>query len=913
MIRMTQSRSADQAKSYFNDGLQKADYYIKDQELQGNITGRLADRLGLTGPATKEVFYALADNKYPDTGQTLTRHHKGNRTAGYDLTFLPPKSVSIAALLTPGGDRIITAFEQSVSETLKIVEEDVTTRVRMHGVNADRKTGELIIAGFTHLTSRPTEGNVADPFLHHHAYLFNATYDAVEKKIKAAKFNDIMSNVSYYNALFTKTLADRLVKLGYDIRQEKNSFEISGISNDAIRLFSKRREQILKFAKQHGIDNKNDLAAKTRSKKQKGLSMEQLKEDWRRQLKDKNLEIPRFENHQSREITLNPYACRDIIDKAFEHCFERASVVSQRVLLREASRLAIGQTDVTPEQLQAMINCNPDLYQVSYHGEVLCTTSKILREEKQLVDLAKQMGFGTVKPISLDVDLDTSDQQERAINGILTSTHRICIIKGAAGSGKTTLMKKAISRIEETGKNVTVVAPTASASRNVLRQEGHKDADTISKLLTDKNMQAQLRSGVLWVDEAGMIGTRQMLDIVTLVKEKNARLILGGDYKQHSSISRGDAMRVLKEVAGVPTAEITIIRRQRNEMYKSVVGDLAQGNIQSGFNKLDSMGSIKTMDGDTPYARIADRYINAIKEKRSVLMVSPTHNVSEEVSKAIRERLRQEKKLGKREVNISRLVNLNLTAVDKGLIHNYQRGQVVQFNQNSTKIPRGSAWVVSENDGRKVELQNESGEIRTLPLNHSDRFDLFDIKVLPISKGDKVRVTRNSFEHIDLFDSNNKKGKRMDNGLELVVTGVSVEGNIKAINKKSKIEYRFDKHFGHLDHDYCSTSHGSQGKTCDEVVVVQPSETFGATNAKQFYVSVSRAKHLVSIYTDDKDALLKYASKAGDRLSAIELVNSRNLDIALTRKKRLERDVVESREFNNEFRRQKQNSYEPSI
>lgn len=57
----------------------------------------------------------------------------------------------------------------------------------------------------------------------------------------------------------------------------------------------------------------------------------------------------------------------------------------------------------------------------------------------------------------------------------------------------------------------------------------------------------------------------------------------------------------------------------------------------------------------------------------------------------------------------------------------------------------------------------------------------------------------------------------------------------------------------------------------DEVLIAQPAATFPGTNAKQFYVSVSRAKESVRIYTDDKEQLLAHAERSGDRTSALEV------------------------------------------
>jgi ATP-dependent exoDNAse (exonuclease V) alpha subunit len=133
------------------------------------------------------------------------------------------------------------------------------------------------------------------------------------------------------------------------------------------------------------------------------------------------------------------------------------------------------------------------------------------------------------------------------------------------------------------------------------------------------------------------------------------------------------------------------------------------------------------------------------------------------------------------------------------------------------------------------------------------------------SEGDKIRITKNGFD---------ADKKRLNNGQTLEVVSVNKKGNVKVRNTASKVEYSLPRDYGHIAHAHCITSHASQGKTVDEVFIAQPSATFPATDLKQFYVSVSRGREAVHIYTDDKTALLDYASQIGDRLSALELVGT---------------------------------------
>ena len=80
---MIESTSAGHAKAYFGDALLKSDYYINDQELQGQFKGKLSERLGITGITKKEDFFALCENKQPKNGEQLTQRNKEGRRIGY--------------------------------------------------------------------------------------------------------------------------------------------------------------------------------------------------------------------------------------------------------------------------------------------------------------------------------------------------------------------------------------------------------------------------------------------------------------------------------------------------------------------------------------------------------------------------------------------------------------------------------------------------------------------------------------------------------------------------------------------------------------------------------------------------------------------------------------------------------------
>jgi len=162
MLRITHSKNAAGAAKYFDEGLQRADYFAAEEQAIGTWGGKAAERLGLSGEVQKEEFIALCHNQKPD-GSRLNPRHSNDRKVGYDFTFSVPKSVSVAYAIT-GNEKIRMAFEQSVEATMQELETNMRTQ---SGQGKDKKhvtTGEMIWASFTHRTSRPVDG-LPDPHL----------------------------------------------------------------------------------------------------------------------------------------------------------------------------------------------------------------------------------------------------------------------------------------------------------------------------------------------------------------------------------------------------------------------------------------------------------------------------------------------------------------------------------------------------------------------------------------------------------------------------------------------------------------------------------------------------------------------------------------------------------------------------
>lgn len=846
-MRIIQSKGVGQAKSYYTT----ADYYLEGQELTGQWRGEGARRLGLEGNVAKSDWDRLCDNLVPKTGKRLTLRTDADRTVGYDFNFHVPKSVSLLYAMTRD-ERLLDAFRESVDATMHDIEAEMSTRVRKGGRNEERKTGNMAWGEFIHFTARPIDG-VPDPHLHAHCYVFNVTHDSKEQAWKAGQFRDIKRDAPYFEALFHARLAHRLSDLGLPIVRSKKGWELSGVGKGLIDRFSRRTKQIEEKARELGIDDphaKDGLGAKTRESKQKNLSLPELRDTWAARMTPQEIDaltaLERRIGGDSEPQEGN--AAARAVEYAIDHEFERKSVTPERQLLATALRHGAGAAK--PEQILEQAK-RSDLIIGERNGRRMATTRQVLDEERNVIEFARK-GRGACEPLvrgRITFDRDwLNDEQKRAVELMASSRDRVTLLRGAAGVGKTTLMQEAAQQIERSGTKVFAFAPSADASRDVLRNAGFKDADTVARLLVDENLQRQAAGQLIWIDEAGSLGMRTMERVFELAERIGARVLLSGDRRQHGSVDRGAALRLLEEEAGLKPAEVKENMRQAGD-YRLAVNAVSEGRIAEGFKRLDDLGWIREIRDDERDRQLAADYVDSVSQHRTALVVSPTHAEGDRITAEIRRLLREKKKLGADEHTLRVLIPANLTEAERGDVINYLPGDVLQFHQNAKGFTRG----------QRVVVDNAS----VLPLDQVDRFEAFRSRSLALATGDLVRITHNG------FTADGKR--RLNNGSVYRIRRFDDHGNIVLDNG-----WTVARDFGHLAYGYVVTSHTSQGKSVQDVFLGQSSWSFPASSREQWYVSVSRGKERLVVYTDDKKALREAVGQSDERLSATEFINGKS-------------------------------------
>ncbi|MCA9840310.1 MAG: AAA family ATPase, partial [Trueperaceae bacterium] len=769
-----------------------------------------------------------------------------------------------------GDDRLVKAFQQAMHETMTELEEQVETRVRIKQKDENRLTRNFLYGEFTHFTSRPIKG-VPDPHLHAHCFVFNATFDKKEKRIKALDIADLKKQARYYEAAFHARLALHIRELGYAIKRTRFNWEIDGIDSSTLKTFSKRTSQIETLSQTLGVKNpkvKASLGATSRQAKREDIDHTTLQTHWLEQLTDDERGI--FDQlhtqalaHRSKATpALLPEVATtkaQVLDHVLSHGFERRSVLIESELKELVLRQGVGLFH--PNEVKTAIEHHPEVIKRNRGGVSMYTTHEVAKEERAMIQ-SMLSGVDRFAPLAPQARFQAgflSQEQQEAVKHIWNAPDRVIGLRGAAGVGKTTLMQEAVAGIEAAGTQVFTFAPSAQASRGVLRSEGFEQAETLQSLIASENMQKQVKGAVIWIDESGLVSTKQMRQVLDIAKAQGARVVLAGDAKQHASVERGDAFRLL-QASGLKVAEVKTIRRQQG-FYKEAVQRLSEGDAKNAFELLDRIGSFREVsDADTREKLLVEYYLGYDAGGESALIVSPTHKEGEAITTRLRTQLKARGQLAE-DALLFRLKNLNFTEAQKQDVLIYQAGQILEFSHKLAGFKRGDrVRVIGTTPEGQLQVETLTKEQHMLALNQP-KFEVFEQQPLPLAPGDRIRITKNGYA-----SSERSQTHRVNNGALHSVKAIS-DHHIVLENG-----WRLPKSYGHLNHGYVTTSHSSQGKTVDQVLIAQSAQSFPASSREQFYVSVSRGRRGTTIFTDDKAKLLEAVNLPGERLSAVELL-----------------------------------------
>ena len=298
----------------------------------------------------------------------------------------------------------------------------------------------------------------------------------------------------------------------------------------------------------------------------------------------------------------------------------------------------------------------------------------------------------------------------------VTDGRDLSIVVGYAGTGKSAMLGVARGAWEAAGYEVRGVALSGIAAENLQSGSGIASR-TIASMEHGWGQSRDLLTArdVLVIDEAGMVGTRQLERVLSHAAEANAKVVLVGDVKQLQAIEAGAAFRSIHERHG--GAEIGEVRRQREDRQRDATRDLATGRTGNALEAYRSQGMVheaatrEQARGDLIERWDSDRQA---APKRSRIILTHTNDEVRALNEAARERMRVEGGLGD---------DVRLT-VERGE-RRFASGDRVMFLQNERGlgVKNGTLGTVEQVSAQSMTVETDDGRSVRFDLKDYNRID----------------------------------------------------------------------------------------------------------------------------------------------------------------------------------------------
>jgi Ti-type conjugative transfer relaxase TraA len=409
-------------------------------------------------------------------------------------------------------------------------------------------------------------------------------------------------------------------------------------------------------------------------------------------------------------------------------------------------------------------------------GEDRFTTREMIEAEQRLHRAAKLMAereHHAVDDGDRQAGLSRAEQRGLVLSGEqvnalahITDGHDLGIVVGYAGTGKSAMLGVAREAWESAGYEVRGMALSGIAAENLESGSGIASR-TIASMVHGWQQGRDLLTtrDVLVIDEAGMVGTRQLERVLSHAAEAGAKVVLIGDPRQLQAIEAGAAFRSIHEHHG--GAEIGEVRRQREDWQRDATRDLANGRTGYTLEAYRAHGMVheaatrEQASGDLIDRWDRDRQASPDKSR---IILTHTNDEVRALNEAARERMRAAGDLGN---------DVRLT-VERGVRH-FASGDRVMFLQNERGlgVKNGTLGTVEQVSAQSMTVQTDD--------YRSVRFDLRDY---------------NRIDHGYASTIHKAQGMTVDRAHVLATPGMDAHGSYVALSRHRD---GVDLHFGRDD------------------------------------------------------------------------------------------------------------------
>lgn len=588
----------------------------------------------------------LAAGRHAKTKEHLTRTSaNGKRSVGFDIQIAAPKSLSVIVAAHEGEEReryleahdramrrvLDAAFDMGLVVAHRAVRDPVTRKKSYYEEPVQSATAAI----YRHFTSR-----AKDPHLHSHAILMNVgvrkdgTTGALDN-IRLKQYGGMLS--ALYRAEISSILRE---EFGIETVRDGRNFEVVGVPESVVKVFSKRRAQIEAVARDEGFNTANArgkaqvASYETRAEKDREISTAELDARWSRELAAFGLDrnsLLRNVDVESRHVRAGMVGqdrdqlVRQAAEKAVHDLTRNNSVIDDRLLMRHVVEAVqtLCNADKALAAVEAM-KASGLLVQIGMVDErAVYSTKAIIEAERSMlrtgVDRKGEREFVPEDAIRAAIARRPTMREDQAA-AVLHALNRdgVAVVEGSAGSGKSFSLGAVAEVARECGLTAWTIAPSWKATE-VVRSDT-QTAEAYARAV--QGFVRQVQSGkimldaksVVIVDEAGMVGTEDMSILVEATAMAGAKLILTGDTRQLQPVVAGSPMKAIARFVG--SERMTEITRQRADWMKAASQDLAVGETVPALEAYAKAGAVVIgEDRDATLRQLVEDYAKARQER----------------------------------------------------------------------------------------------------------------------------------------------------------------------------------------------------------------------------------------------------------------------------------------------------------
>lgn len=745
-------------------------------------------------------FRNLAAGRDPLTQDILVQQGKGRRV-GYDLQFAAPKTVSI--LWASGNrdqrDAIEDSQQDGVLKALDYIQKNglIVTRRGKNG-NERETPAELMAGTFLHTTSRS-----GDPQIHTHAVLMNVCRRA-DGTTGTIDNLELLKHQQEIGAIYRLALIEGLERrLGVTAVKDGRNFRILGVPESLERKFSKRRDDIVAEAREMGIDTAShrdaaeNISRNTRGAKSDLPSRAELNERWDREIREEGWtreSVWESALAATADKSARPSDTKSAFERALDQLTSTETVIEDRHLIGTILEHCQGRSMSVDDAIAMAVASRKSERLIELTGndqtktrELAFATPEIIDVERQIVRIAiKRKAEGQRVPDDLIEKAiarkrTISDEQAELVRHAL-NRDGIAIVEGSAGTGKSFSLGTAAEAARDAGLRVWVTA-TSHQAVSVIAKDTDTDQTQSAVLrsflnrISDPEHKQRIRlsrDDVVIVDEAGMVGTKEMNELLKETAKAGSKVILSGDTQQLKPVAPGSPLRLISETIG--TERINQIRRQKVDWQRQASQHFASGDVEQAVNAYASHDRIVIGEGQGLRNMLIEDYLGDVRRNPpgTRMVLARTHNEVKALNTDLRNLLRQEGQIAGSDIDVEAM-SRGLKPVAGSL--SLATGDRLIFGENI----RGGGNMIRNNDVATVKSvcrDNTDGEpVVTLAFDRG--FEVTtrwsDLERLSRSKGNEADTRPLRVQHAYAVTVHSAQGASVDRSYVLNAAGMDRE------------------------------------------------------------------------------------------------------------------------------------------